>query len=123
MKWKDDMEIDGYVYTLGIGLHNWYKGLNEGKLLASICKYCGTKYIPTRIYCEKCLKKIEDLEEVNDMGYIHTYTEYCSKVLVLVKFEGYEGGIFSELEGVKVRIGTKVKAVISNGTLSFKIME
>jgi len=64
-----------YSYSGGLYTTKFMNGLKEGKLLASECLHCGTKQVPCRMICGKCLKKMEKIIELPGTGKIVAYTQ------------------------------------------------
>ena len=115
-----------YRYTFGIAGESYYKAIKQqGKILGARCPKCGISYVPPRIYCERCFSELDKPAPVKAEGEIYSYTISHVKLkgepnpegraLVLVRFDGYEGGVIAEFRGKRedLRIGRRVK-------LSFK---
>jgi uncharacterized OB-fold protein len=63
-----------YVYTYGLGLETFFRGLMKGDFLASRCPACGTVYVPCRIFCEKCFAEMPRTFKVPGSGTVYSFT-------------------------------------------------
>jgi uncharacterized OB-fold protein len=123
--WTDHIPLQ-WKYTAGVAGDRFLRLLMQGKIQASYCKNCGKTYLPPKIYCRDCFAQLNEWKEVpEDSGSIYSYTmvprkshdesrEPDKQVIVLVRFEGVEGGILGRLKtskDEKPRIGTKVRPV------------
>jgi uncharacterized OB-fold protein len=89
--WKDTLPLH-YKYTAGIAGQRFMSGLKKGKIIASRCSICKTGYIPPKLYCTNCFKKVEDFEEVTEKGKVVAIAN-GEKPYCFVIFEGFKGGI------------------------------
>lgn len=48
--------------------------LEQGKVMATRCRKCGTKYFPPKVDCPKCLLSDVDWIEIKGSGRLNTYT-------------------------------------------------
>jgi uncharacterized OB-fold protein len=116
-----------FHYTTGIAGEEFARELKEnGRFLLSKCSKCKTSYVPARMFCAKCFLEITEKRPIEKMaGYIYSFTSVernragerlqTPLSLVLVKFDGIEGGIVHCLEGndsSKVSVGTRVQPVL-----------
>ncbi|QKR00068.1 Zn-ribbon domain-containing OB-fold protein [Metallosphaera tengchongensis] len=117
LTWKDVMEVNSYVYTVGSDGENFLKGLKEGKILGRKCPKCGKVYVPPRMYCEECFVENGEYLELKE-AYLETFTVvyYDSDgnrlekpvTIGLIRFHGASGGLLAYLDGVP-EIGRKVE--------------
>jgi len=108
LSWKDNMEVEEYVYTVGYAGEEFFKGLKEGKIIGSKCPKCGRIYVPATLYCEECFMKTE-FTEVKGRAYLDSYTIVYKdfegntlpnpQVIGFVRFEGTIGGLLAIVEG------------------------
>ncbi|AWR99239.1 Zn-ribbon domain-containing OB-fold protein [Metallosphaera hakonensis] len=110
------MEVDRYVYTLGIDGETFMQGLKQGKIIGRKCPKCGRVYVPPRMYCEDCFIENKDYIEVHE-PYLDSYTviHYDNRgarleplTIGLVRFKGVSGGLLALVDG-KPEIGRKVE--------------
>ncbi|MHB8566303.1 MAG: Zn-ribbon domain-containing OB-fold protein [Nitrososphaerales archaeon] len=114
-KWSDHIPLR-WKYTAGVAGDRFLHLLKQGKIQASVCKNCGGKFIPPKIYCKDCFVQINDWKEVPaDSGYVYSFTEMKGEhIVALVKFIGFEGGLIGRLKlsgRDEPKIGTKVRVV------------
>ena len=108
LSWKDVMEAEEYVYTVGYAGEEFFKGLKEGKIIGSKCPKCGKVYVPPTLYCEECFVETQFVE-VKGRAYLDSYTIIYKdfdgnkletpQVIGFVKFEGTNGGLLAIVEG------------------------
>lgn len=122
--WSGDLNVEKYVFTVGVAGERFFRKLKEGKLLASRCDKCGTKFFPARSYCERCHSEIKEYYEINNVGKVYTYTiqrkdkngKKLEKPVIwaIIKFDDMVGGLLHKLEEVEeedLEIGIRVKPV------------
>lgn len=64
-----------YKYSAGRPLSRFLTALRDKKqILASRCNFCSRSFVPPRLFCIKCHKKMEDFVEVGPGGTIETYS-------------------------------------------------
>jgi uncharacterized protein len=112
-------------YTAGLGGEAFLRGIQDHEeLLASHCKPCKKWFLPTRLFCERCLSRLTDIKPVGPEGKIKSVTHVhvdldgnrldSPQYVGLIEFKGVEGGIVHILSASnekKLRVGEKVKAV------------
>jgi uncharacterized protein len=119
--WRDHIPLD-WKYTAGEAGERFLQLLKQGKIQGSICRSCGKTFLPPKIFCKDCFVQLTEWREVpDDSGSIYSFTKVRSKdsggsssqVIVLVKFEGVEGGLLGKFRTGREepRIGMKVKPV------------
>ncbi len=112
-------------YTAGVAGQWFFEELKEnGKIYGSRCEDCAVTYVPARIYCERCFKRLEkekDWLDVGTEGEIHSFTavhrtktgEEKEEPSLVAAVKIADGLLIHRLAGVKpeqVEIGMKVKA-------------
>ena len=110
-----------FRYTVGVAGEKFFREIMEnGKLIASRCNSCNLSYLPPRIYCEKCMSRLEDYVPVGNEGTVETFTithqdaqgNYLKEPVgvALVRFPGAYGGLVHRTKGT-MTIGDKVRVV------------
>jgi uncharacterized OB-fold protein len=123
IQWFGDMEIGGYIYTVGEAGERFFKTLKDkGLLVASKCDKCGNKYIPPKTFCENCFSEIKEYVEIEPVGIVETYTilhiDKDNKpisppiVVAFISFDNIKGGLIHKLKinTNELKIGIKVRA-------------
>jgi uncharacterized protein len=119
--WRDHIPLE-WKYTAGEAGERFLQLLKQGTIQASLCRSCGKSYLPPKIFCKDCFVQMTEWKEVpHDGGSIYSFTrvstskdgETYSQLIVLVKFEGIEGGLLGRFKAGREepRIGMKVKPV------------
>jgi uncharacterized protein len=118
--WRDHIPLD-WKYTAGEAGERFLQLLKQGKIQASICRSCGKTYLPPKIFCKDCFVQVTEWREVPEgTGYIYSFTKARSsegkdppQLLLLVKFEGIEGGLLGKFKAGREepRIGMKIKPI------------
>jgi len=118
--WRDHIPLD-WKYTAGEAGERFLQLLKQGKIQASVCRSCGKNFLPPKIFCKDCFVQLTEWKEVpEDTATIYSFTKvgasggtYHSQLIVLVKFEGVEGGLLGRFKAGREepRIGMKVKPV------------
>ena len=113
-----------FRYTVGLAAEKFFREIKEnGKLLASRCPKCDLNYLPPRIYCERCMTKLDEHVEVENTGTVETYT-ICRRdghgndlaepfTVALVRFPNTQGGLVHRVKG-KISIGDLVRVVFED---------
>ncbi|MEW5721694.1 MAG: Zn-ribbon domain-containing OB-fold protein [Thermodesulfobacteriota bacterium] len=124
--WTGEIPLE-YIYTYGRAGEKYFRHLmDKGNLLGTRCEACDVVYVPPRVYCEKCLARLEDsYVEVGLEGVVHTYTILYKNldgfrkqepaVLAMINIGDTDGGVVHFLGEVKpddVFIGMPVEAVL-----------
>lgn len=124
--WHDSIELD-YVYTLGVAGERFFREALNGRIMASRCDECNRAYLPPRLYCSRCFKRLDRWVEVEKSGVLYSYTyvngnsndsynDGCT-AYALVRFNGVDGGLICKVInkikdlkiGVTVAVDLKVK--------------
>ncbi len=115
--WRDHIPLD-WKYTAGEAGERFLQLLKQGKIQASICRSCGKSFLPPKIFCKDCFIQLTEWKEVpEETAYIYSFTGvgggHHPQVIILVKFEGIEGGLLGKFKAGREepRIGMKVKPV------------
>lgn len=114
-----------YLYTYGLGLEKFFRGVMKGEFLACKCPECGAAYYPCRVFCERCFAAIDRTFKVSGAGTLFSFTvvhynmdgseKTRPDVVGLIEIDGTEGAKFVHLVDAppeKVKIGMKVKPVL-----------
>ncbi len=72
--WPGKVPVE-YVYTVGVASEPFFRALMErGRLLASPCPECGVRYLPPRLFCERCFSRLEASLELEPRGTLEAFT-------------------------------------------------
>lgn len=72
--WRGDLPVRSR-YTFGVAGERFFRALkDEGKILGARCPHCDVVYVPARIFCECCLRRLEEWLDVGTRGEVHTFT-------------------------------------------------
>jgi uncharacterized OB-fold protein len=116
------------VYTLGLAGEKFFRALKDkGQLMGTHCKHCDVMYVPARLYCERCLARLDDDAwfDAGTHGRVHTFTQVHigldnapldkPRLLAFIEIGETEGGLvhdLGEIEPKEVFIGMPVEAVL-----------
>jgi hypothetical protein len=123
---SDSTKVEGdfpvhFRYTAGVAGERFLREIKDnGKLLAARCADCKLNYLPPRIYCERCMGKLEEYVEIESIGTVQSYTA-CTQDsegkplprpvgVALVRFPSAHGGLVHKTKG-EVSVGDKVRVV------------
>lgn len=123
--WEGEIPVN-YVYTYGLGLEAFFRKLkDQGRFLASRCEGCGTVYLPARIFCERCMERIEGSFPVPGTGTVFAFTvvhlnmDESPKdepvIVALIDMDETDSRLVHYLTSVKpgeVKVGMPVKPVL-----------
>lgn len=113
-----------FRYTAGIAGENFLREIKDnGRLVATRCNNCQLNYLPPRIYCERCMSKLEEYVQIENVGVIQSYT-VCTQDnegkqlaepvnVAFVRFPSAHGGLIHRTSG-EVCVGDKVRAVFKD---------
>jgi hypothetical protein len=123
---SESIKVEGdfpihFRYTAGLAGEKFFREIKENAgLIASRCLKCGLNYLPPRIYCERCLSRLEEYVPVENVGVVSAFTScrYDSEgkelhepvTLALVRFPSAHGGLVHRVKG-SVAVGDKVRIV------------
>ncbi len=110
-----------FRYTAGVAGERFFREIKDnGRLVASRCPNCNLNYLPPRIYCERCMSKLEEYVHIENSGTVETFTQCYQDAdgknlpepvtVALVRFPSAHGGIVHRAKG-EVSIGDKVHLV------------
>ena len=113
-----------FRYTVGVAGEKFLREIKDnGRLIGSRCRKCGVTYIPPRIYCERCMTRLDEYVNIGNTGTVESYTT-CHKnalgealrqptTVALVRFNGTHGGIIHYVHG-DIAIGDKVRPIFKD---------
>ncbi len=97
--------------------------LEQGKVMATRCRKCGTKYFPPKVDCPKCLLSDVDWIEIKGSGRLNTYTvvnygpsgfeDDTPYTLAIVDFRDIRtfGRLSKDIKENDIQIGMRLKVV------------
>jgi uncharacterized OB-fold protein len=123
---SDSTTVEGdfpvhFRYTAGIAGEKFLREIKDsGKLLASRCPRCKLNYLPPRMYCERCMSKLDEYVPIESVGIVDSFT-ICTQdsdgrtlpepeSIALVRFPSAHGGLVHRTKE-EVNIGDKVRIV------------
>jgi len=123
---SDSAKIEGdfpvhFRYTAGIAGEKFLREIKDnGRLVAARCDSCQLNYLPPRIYCERCMSKLEEYVQIENAGIVQFYT-ICTQDsegkqlpepvnIAFVRFPSAHGGLIHRTNG-EVCVGDKVRTV------------
>ena len=89
-------------------IEQFYKFINEGKLMAGQCKKCGKMHMPPRPICDNCFGQDFTWKEISGKGKLLTYTIIHVAPPQFQSLAPYTVGI------VQLENGLKLPGMISN---------
>ena len=109
-------------YTAGIAGEKFLRALKErGELLGSYCGKCKKTFLPVRLFCERCLTRLDETKSAPLDGILESFTKvgidlnekklHQSRWIGFVSFRGFEGGLIHYLQvsdEKKLKIGRRV---------------
>ena len=129
---KDIRYVEGefpleYSYTMGLAGERFFRELKEkGRIYSVRCKSCNLRYVPPRIYCERCFEEPGEWSPVPEVGTVRSFAVSYYKgdhalpkpvIFALVGFGDICGGLVHRLSRVnpdQVHVGLKVKPILKN---------
>jgi len=126
MHMSSELKVEGdfpvhFRYTAGLAGERFLRDIKDkGELVAARCPKCDLNYLPPRIYCERCMSKLEDYVTIGNIGTVDTFT-VCRQdsdgkdlprpvTVALVRFPSAHGGLVHKVKG-EVAVGDKVRVV------------
>ncbi len=111
-----------FRYTVGIAGEKFFREIKDtGRLVASRCVKCNLNYLPPRIYCERCMSKLEEYVNIPNNGIVESFTMCLQDseggrlpeptTVAFVRFPNAHGGIIHKVNG-PVSIGDRVRLVL-----------
>ncbi len=123
--WTDSIPLE-YHYTAGVAGEAFRQELKEtGRFLISKCAKCKNSYVPARMFCPSCFVEMKETKPLEKPGYVYSFTVVNRNrtgepgepvTILLVKFEGVEGGIIHKLDAKTsdVSFGMRVSPTLKN---------
>ncbi|NPV13390.1 Zn-ribbon domain-containing OB-fold protein [candidate division WOR-3 bacterium] len=72
--WFGELPVES-LYTVGIAGERFYRTLQEkGQLTGTKCERCGIVFVPGRIFCERCLERLDNWVTVGPTGTLESWT-------------------------------------------------
>jgi uncharacterized OB-fold protein len=120
---KGAIEME-YIWPAGTSYERFLLALQDGKIIGSRCKECGTVSVPPWLFCESCGLPTQDWPEVSPRGVLRAYTIVRKPMMLqpleppyavaLIRLEGTDTDLIhiirpEHLEGIKP--GCEVEAV------------
>ncbi len=122
--WEGNIPVN-FVYTYGHAGEKFFRTImDKGTFLATYCAPCDVSFVPPKIYCDRCMAKIDKYIDVGTMGFIESFTisfknmdgssKSAPRILAMVRIDGTDGGLIHYIEGIDpedVAIGIPVEAI------------
>lgn len=83
-------------------IEQFYKYINQGKLLGGKCKKCGAIHLPPRPLCDKCFSKEFEWVEISRKGKLLTYTIIHVAPPQFEQMAPYAVGIIQLENGIRI---------------------
>lgn len=83
-------------------IEQFYKHINQGKLMGGKCKRCGKIHLPPRPLCDQCLSKEFEWTEIPQKGKLLTYTIIHVAPPQFQEMTPYAVGIIQLENGLKI---------------------
>jgi uncharacterized OB-fold protein len=83
-------------------IEQFYKSINQGRLLAGKCTKCGKVHLPPRPLCNECFSKEFEWVEVSNRGKLITYTVIHIAPTQFQSMAPYAMGIVQLENGFKI---------------------
>lgn len=126
-RWPGKIPVS-YIYTTGVTGQRFFKEIKEKEtIMGTECTKCRLVYLPPRLYCEQCFRKLERWKKAPPKGTIYSYTithvdlngkpSASPVATALITFKGFHGGIIhkiSEIPPDEIKIGMTVKPVFED---------
>jgi len=126
MHMSSELTVEGnfpvhFRYTAGLAGERFLREIKDnGRLVATRCSKCDLNYLPPRIYCERCMSKLDEYVTIENTGTVETFT-ICREdsdgkdlpqpaTVALVRFPSVHGGLVHKVNG-EVSVGDKVRVV------------
>lgn len=118
-----------FNWSVGNYMEKFFDRLKGGKFMGVKCPACGRVYLPPRMICERCFKKMEEWVELPDTGTLESFTIagvevggdgelrdlQAPRLIGMVKHEGADTCLVARLEALdpgEAKVGMRVKAVL-----------
>jgi uncharacterized OB-fold protein len=83
-------------------IEQFYKYIDQGKLMGGKCKKCGAIHLPPRPLCDKCFSKEFEWVEISRKGKLLTYTIIHVAPSQFQSMAPYAVGIIQLEKGLKI---------------------
>ena len=83
-------------------IEQFYKNINQGKLLGGKCRKCGKLHLPSRPICDRCYSRDFDWTEIPAKGKLLTYTVIHIAPAQFQSMAPYAVGIIQLENGLKL---------------------
>jgi uncharacterized OB-fold protein len=120
-----------FNWSVGNYMDRFFDGLKDGKFMGVRCLDCDRTYLPPRMVCERCFRKVEEWVELKPTGTLESFTLASVKVgedgelvdleapelIGMVKHEGADTCLVARVEGVDpkdAKVGMKMRAVLKD---------
>lgn len=122
--WEGAIPVN-YVYTYGLAGEVFFRAVKDkGTFLATYCEECDIWFVPPKVYCDHCFKKLDKYFDVGTVGYVESFTvsfknmdgsdKPIPRILAAIRIGGTSGGLIHYLEGIDpddVGLGMPVEAI------------
>lgn len=122
--WEGNIPVN-YIYTYGHAGEKFFRTIKDkGTFVATYCGACDVSFVPPKIYCDRCMAKIDGYIDVGTMGFIESFTisfknmdgssKTVPRILAMVRIDGTDGGLIhyiEEMDPGDVAIGMPVQAI------------
>jgi uncharacterized OB-fold protein len=102
-----------YEYTAGVAGERFLRGLMDGRLVGGRCEQCNVTFLPAKIYCVRCFRRIEKFVNVPPVGRVAAVSggsDDRTDAFAFLTFEGVGGGLVHHVvSGSHLRIGGRAK--------------
>ena len=126
-RWPGKIPVS-YIYTTGVTGQRFFKEIKEKCIiLGTECPKCRLVYLPPRLYCERCFRKLDRWKKIPSKGTVYSYTvthvdmngkpTVTPNLMALITFKGFHGGLIHKIGEVapeEVKIGMTVKPVFED---------
>ncbi|MBM3330267.1 Zn-ribbon domain-containing OB-fold protein [candidate division WOR-3 bacterium] len=120
--WPGELPVQS-LYTAGAAGDRFFKTLKEkGQFQGAVCTACNEVYVPPKLYCEKCMAKLDDWVKVGPTGIVESWTELHvgldgkplekPQFIGLIRLDGATTSIVHRLTEKPCCIGMEVAAVL-----------
>ena len=121
----------GYNNRVGPYIERYLDNLKEKKIMGVKCPGCRSVFVPPRMYCGKCEKKLEDWVEVAQEGTLENFTvghvtmakgklsPADPYILGMVKLDGATSLLLGRVEKVSpsdLKAGMRLRAAWNDGS-------
>ncbi len=123
--WQGNFPLE-HLYTVGVAGERALRELKDnGRLLGTRCPTCQVTYAPARLYCERCLARLDEWVSIALEGTLASYTVIHQDVdgnplvppvvvglIALADATGHFVHRLGEVDGRPPRLGMAVEAVL-----------